>query len=511
MKRSFISPFTLHASRFTTCHLLLATCYLLLAACASSPPPPSTALPSTLSPSLSTLPPADFSQPTPLPTRTTIAPGEKLPYLAQTGDTVAALAAHFNSSPEEVLAANPGLTLTSTLASGMKLAVPAYYFPLGGPVFQIIPDSDFVYGPANKDFDLAAYLPSQPGYLRSLSAFAGKRQRDSAGVIQYVAEQYSLNPKLLLALLEWRSGAVTTASVPQAISDNPLGPIPGVTGFYPQLLWAAEQLSIGYYGWRAGTLTSIPLSDSYRSRVDMYQNAGTVGVQYLIGQMLPHDQFEAAAGPEGFAATYAALWGNPFNDSPPDVIPGNLTQPELALPFASNQSWSLTGGPHPGWGESVNLPWSALDIAPSGAKGCAPTERWIAASAPGVIVRSDDNTVILDLDGDGYEQTGWVVFYFHVAEREKIAAGTKVQIGDLLGHPSCEGGVATGAHVHLARKYNGEWIPAAGIAPDVVPFVLGGWSAQAGGAPYLGRLVRLGAWVEACTCSTAANRVYWVR
>jgi hypothetical protein len=85
-----------------------------------------------------------------------------------------------------------------------------------------------------------------------------------------------------------------------------------------------------------------------------------------------------------------------------------------------------------------------------------------------------------------------------------------VKVGDLLGHPSCEGGRATGTHVHIARKYNGEWIPADGIVPGIVPFVIGGWTAEQGDAPYEGRLTRVGAWVEACTCSTAANTIYWV-
>jgi hypothetical protein len=52
-----------------------------------------------------------------------------------------------------------------------------------------------------------------------------------------------------------------------------------------------------------------------------------------------------------------------------------------------------------------------------------------------------------------------------------IAEGTLVEQGDALGHPSCEGGRSTGKHVHLARKYNGEWIAADGP----IPFVLSGW------------------------------------
>ena len=40
-----------------------------------------------------------------------------------------------------------------------------------------------------------------------------------------------------------------------------------------------------------------------------------------------------------------------------------------------------------------------------------------------------------------------------------------------------EGGHVTGTHVHIARKYNGEWIPADGLA-----FNLEGWVAHDGGS-----------------------------
>lgn len=492
--------------------MVLVAC-LLLSACApvvAAPAPGSTPVP-TETPVLNPLGEAaqlGLPGPTPLPTRGPLRPGEPLSYVVQSGDTVRAIAAHFNTTVEEVLAANPGLPQDATLSPGLAITVPAYYFSLGGPAFKMIPDGELVYGPATAGFDLAAYLASQPGYLKNLSAYVADRQRTSAQTILYVAQHYSINPRLLLALMEWRTGALTQTEASSQGIDRPFGPLVGAGGFYSQLRWAAEQLSIGYYGWRSGDLTILTLREGYQSRVDMYQNAGTVGVQYLIAQLVPYDQFDVAVGPDGFAATYYKLWGNPFDSPPEDVIPGNLVQPEWALPFAANQQWALTGGPHPGWGQ--NLPWSALDFAPpAGETGCINTDKRVLATAPGVVVRSGDNTVVLDLDGDGQEGTGWALIYFHLAGHDLIAAGQAVQAGDPVGHPSCEGGVATGTHVHIARKYNGEWLAADGIVPGVIPFTLGGWVPVRGNAPYSGRMTRIGAWVEACTCSTATNRVYW--
>ena len=498
-----------HLARSHAWRAVLAVCALGLAACGPVGPAPLAT--ETPAPAPSPFQPAPVSNgPTPLPTRTTFAPATPFTYTVQTGDTVSAVAAHFNTTPDEIAAANPGLPLTATLASGLTITVPAYYYALGGPTFKIIPDSEFVNGPANKDFDIQAYLPSQPGFLAQQSAYVAQRQRSAAETIQYVADMWSIDPKLLLALFEWRSNALSQADAPADAIANPLGRPDDASGFYLQADWAATQLSIGYYGWRSGALTAVTLRDGYRVREDMALNAGTVAVHYLLAQLLTRDEFDKAAGPDGFAATYYALWGNPFAaGSPPDVIPGNLAQPPLALPFAPKQVWSLTGGPHPAWGEDPLLPWSALDLAPEGVSACAQTDLWDTAMAPGVIARSDDNAVLLDLDGDGYEQTGWVIFYFHVADRDRIAAGTHVNTGDPLGHPSCEGGEATGAHEHVARKYNGEWIPAGGIVPGVLPFDIGGWTAVAGDAPYLGRLMRIGTWAQASTNTTDQNGIYW--
>jgi murein DD-endopeptidase MepM/ murein hydrolase activator NlpD len=93
--------------------------------------------------------------------------------------------------------------------------------------------------------------------------------------------------------------------------------------------------------------------------------------------------------------------------------------------------------------------------------------------------------VALDLDGDGYEGTGWVLIYYHIAERDMVGEGVWLERDQRIGHPSCEGGRSTGTHVHMARKYNGEWLPADGP----VPFVMSGWRVQAGERIYEGRLV----------------------
>jgi hypothetical protein len=74
----------------------------------------------------------------------------------------------------------------------------------------------------------------------------------------------------------------------------------------------------------------------------------------------------------------------------------------------------------------------------------------------------------------------------HIANKDRVPAGTWVNLNDHIGHPSCEGGVATGTHIHLARKYNGEWI----LADGPMPFNLSGWRAHANPELYHGWLTK---------------------
>jgi LasA protease len=103
-----------------------------------------------------------------------------------------------------------------------------------------------------------------------------------------------------------------------------------------------------------------------------------------------------------------------------------------------------------------------------------------------VVVRAANNQVVIDLDGDGYEQTGWTILYMHIAPVDMVAKGTKVNVGDHIGHPSCDGGIASGVNLHIARKYNGEWI----LADSAIPFVMDGWQAHAGENEYEGTLTK---------------------
>jgi murein DD-endopeptidase MepM/ murein hydrolase activator NlpD len=208
-------------------------------------------------------------------------------------------------------------------------------------------------------------------------------------------------------------------------------------------------------------------------------------------------------GPKGLFAAYNNLFGYPFDQAIEPLLPSVLTQPELALPFHSGEVWQFTGGPHAGWDQGSA--WAALDFAPPGDPiGCGQSDAFITAVAPGLIIRADNGAVLEDLDGDGLEQTGWVILYMHMESRDRVQPGVRVQTGDKIGHPSCEGGLANADHLHIARRYNGVWIPA---ADPKTPFVMDGYVASGNDKEYDGWLKKGDKVIEAWDGISTINQI----
>ncbi|MBN2387285.1 MAG: LysM peptidoglycan-binding domain-containing protein [Anaerolineales bacterium] len=438
---------------------------------------------------------------TPLPERPLYDPGELVAYRAQTGDTLPSLAARFNTTIAEIRTANPQIPLdASTMPPGMPMQIPIYYLPLWGTPFQILPDNLFVNGPSAQAFNTESFVATHSGWLKDYSTYAAGANRSGAQVVDVVALNYSIDPRLLLAILEYQTGALSRPDAPDTIYALGFREY-SRSGIYLQLTWAANLLNNGYYGWRTGLQTSFERPNGSLERPDPWQNAASVGVQYYYSRLYSGVEYDTAVGPQGLARTYHTLFGDPWTVNAPH-IPVSLQQPDLRFPFRAGESWAYTGGPHTGWGQGE--PYAAIDFAPPNVVGgCAPTDRLAVAVADGVVARSEIGIVVLDLDGDGDERTGWVIFYLHLANVGRAPLGAVLRAGDPVGYPSCERGTSTGTHIHIARRFNGEWIPADGA----IPFNLEGWVAHNGNAAYSGTLTRGEQTVIACQCADAASQV----
>ena len=448
-----------------------------------------------------TPPPAYNGTPTPDPTRPGPAAGDVLPHVIQFGESLSYLALLYNTSVEELMAAN-GLTDSDFLEIGQTVFVPAAA-ATAGPNFKLIPDSELVYGPGAAGFNTQTVAASFGGYLLSYQEEVEGRFLSGPQILQLVADRFSVNPRLLMALLEYRSGWVTQSAALD--TGYPIGYLTsGYEGLYQQLTWAANLLNMGFYGRSEGGILTFDIGLERTIAFAPDINDGTAGVQLMFGALtdISYDSWLEAVGPAGFSAIYNRLFGSPFAYSVDPLWPADLAQPPLELPFAEGDDWYFTGGPHGGW--AGGSAWAALDFAPGTDQlGCYVSEYWITAMAPGLVARSDFGAVVIDLDGDGYAGTGWAITYMHLETRERVTVGTYVEAGDRLGHPSCEGGFSNGTHVHLTRTYNGRWVAADGT----LPFEMGGWISQGLGREYDGLLVRGDIVKEACECREEGNTI----
>ncbi|MBN2006585.1 MAG: LysM peptidoglycan-binding domain-containing protein [Anaerolineae bacterium] len=425
--------------------------------------------------------------PTPPPTRT---PPETtaIYYTVRPGDTLSSIAVAYGTTVEELMHLN-NIRNADQLVAGKELQV-ALAAQHIGPEQVLIPDSDLVYGPGYRDFDVAKVTAEFPGIFHNYKEDVAGQTMTGPEIVQRIANEYSVGPRALLSLLELRGGWLTDADPPAEQRAYPLGysDYPNLKdSLYLQLSMAADALNVGFYGWQLDTLWLVQTGDGGYIQYATAINAATAGVQRALAiGTSGYDDWLADL--RHFPIVYRSLFGDPFRYTVEPLVPEDTTNTTLELPWAQGQTWHYTGGPHPGWGSQGA--WSAIDFATSERNlGCAISTRWVTAAAPGKIIASENGMVLQDLDGDGFAGTGWVLLYLHMDKEGRVAAGTTVKTGDRIGHPSCEGGVSNATHLHFARRYNGVWIPA---DSEQWPLILSGWQAHSDGTAYNGTMTKDG-------------------
>jgi murein DD-endopeptidase MepM/ murein hydrolase activator NlpD len=417
----------------------------------------------------------------------TVSMGESLSYLSML----------YNTPIEQLVAMNHLGGVNASLQIDQVLRVPVDIKNVA-PGAMLLPDSEVVYGPSYVGFKVADFIQSQPGYLATYTEMVDGQQLTSAEIIERIGERFSVGPRLLLALLEYYGSWVTNSAPSDTQLRLPLGPRnPYGRNLYLALGFTANRVNAGYYGYKRDGFWIYRLADRSQAITPSGLNAGSVGVQNLLALHSDAETWQQAIHPDGFVATYRALFGDPATYAVEPLVPKNLKQPPLELPWSKGEGYYFTGGPHPAYADGSG--WAAIDFAPPDVLGgCFYSNLPATAAAGGVIVSARQGEVQLDLDGDGHIQTGWGLYYLHVALDldYPVQAGQRVAPGDVIGYASCEGGLADSSHVHLARRYNGEWIEAGGP----VPMELSGWVVEQNLVAYDGT-IRKGAEVrESCEC-----------
>lgn len=414
-------------------------------------------------------------------------------YIIQPGDTLSVIAQNANVSLQLLLSVN-NIANPDLLEVGQVIILPAPPSTYSSNSL-IMSDARLVRTKLGSEFDILAFLASQSGFIRQATDNVKTRLDDGSEleailtadrVIARVSLEYSVDPRILLAILDYRANWLTNSTISDNLQSHPIISAEQSLGFdrrglYKQLSWLANEVNRGYYNWKYGDNRILEFSDGTRIFYESSLNAGTASLQYVLSIGNTVDQWKFDISDGGFLTTYQKYFGDPFVDDF-TIIPELLLQPTLNLPFKQGDIWRFTGGFHGGWGSGSG--WAALDFAPpddrqDGDPFCYVSEYPITAVASGIISRTNNGALVLDLDNDGNEATGWSILYLHMQVSPAIAVGQVVQAGDTLGNASCHGGFSTATHLHIARRYNGEWIPADCIncVNSPPPFVMSNWEA----------------------------------
>jgi LasA protease len=166
-----------------------------------------------------------------------------------------------------------------------------------------VPDSELVYGPAAASFDSISFIRNAGGQLNRYSEEIGGGTYYGPQTLERIAREYSVNPRILLAVLEYQSGWVTGSNPDEILETYPLRYANAFRkGLFRQLSWAANTMNYGYYLWRVNALPSFVLADGSVVPANPTTNAGTVGVQYLMSELYGYDDWLRATGESGIQA-----------------------------------------------------------------------------------------------------------------------------------------------------------------------------------------------------------------
>ena len=398
-------------------------------------------------------------------------------YEIKEGNTLFEVALKHDTSVDEILQMN-NIEEDTRLRIGRVLAIPSD-ITIHLPECHLIEDSEVTYGSSYVEWDTSEFIKQQKGYLAEYEAYG----RDAGQIIDQVAAKYHVGPRALLATIEMMSGWVTKRNPSVGSPFGMKGA--GTADLQWWTSWAAEKMMQSYYGQLEGRRDWVILGSGAQARLYPGTSPGTAAIANVLAAVVTDpDELSQLLEGGGFEDAYQRLFGK-MRGGP--VLPADGQQPYFALPWKANEQWIFTGGPHGGFGDDLTG-WAALDFAPPIPRGCWPSEFPVRAVAPGLVIESREGEVWIDLDGDGDIRTGWSVYHLHLATEGRIETGERVEVGDVVGFPSCEGGIADASHLHIARMYEGQWMPANGP----VPFQLGNWTAEALiGSSYDGRLLNI--------------------
>jgi murein DD-endopeptidase MepM/ murein hydrolase activator NlpD len=313
------------------------------------------------------------------------------------------------------------------------------------------------------------FLDQQPGVLKNYR----EEPYTAAQMIEAYTSYHSLDPRIILTLLELKASLLSNPNPPAELLQQPLGST-GPNGFGAQIEWAVREIK-SYFG-PYDEPPVVQFTDGTSTTLDIQQQPSIIAIQRFLAQ--GHTQAEWSMLVGGYVPLYASLW---------DKVPAQPpTKPVAGRPFLY-QPWPA-GIPvvHSSYFDhvypTVDLGSDGNDyvidylgrsnVAYNGHDGHdyyfpkQPIGTPILAAASGIAFAISasyaGNGVIIQHNGEnaGYETGYWHLDQFASIFDGKIntGVGIPVQIGTVLGTSGKSGFTDGGAHLHFEVRHNGKQV-----------------------------------------------------
>ena len=374
--------------------------------------------------------------------------------------------------------ATGGPAPTGTVASAYPTPLPAGATPQSlaptptppHPADDLFDPWRFSYEPNFAQPQVQAFLDAQPGILKQARIQVGDRSQPFAEVLVGMTSLFSVNPKILLAMLEQQSRLLSTPQPSPAQITLAMGyDADGRRGLWGQLRWAGVELRHAARDYAGGTV--VQFADGTRRAL------GAVSMpRYALSRTLALTTSPGGldARLASFLQTYTRLFGDPRQvplDWPPPAEPFLRTpmeQPRQITSFFDHDAPFLQEN-----GSLVSY-WGRVEkqLSYDGHTGwdyaLAPPDAVLAAAKGTVIFagNSDDgcgiaHAVIID------HHNGYRTLYWHLSEIA-TEAGQQVEAGQKIGVAGATGCV-TGPHLHFQTQYLGRDVDPYGWCNPTAP------------------------------------------
>ncbi|MGC8874670.1 MAG: peptidoglycan DD-metalloendopeptidase family protein, partial [Chloroflexia bacterium] len=328
----------------------------------------------------------------------------------------------------------------------------------------LLDDGRLFYEPGWGSLEVRRYLEGRPGTLAGLSLWIGDTEMPMADIISGKCLLYGLNPKVVLALLEFQSGLIDAPEPsPDALAWAMGRRHWEDEGLEPQIDWAVREL---FRATRDFPLAKeLVLSDGSTVPIPPGTNLGSYALMRVVALAGGASDIQRllGPGPSSFTAVYRRLFGEDPRQPLAD-LPSPAEHPFLAQPYEGTfEVTSIFDHQGPFLSEdgslisylgeeASGLPYDGHDGWDYALDAGVP----ILAAADGVVAwagNSNDRCatiargVILD-HGNGYQ-----TLYWHL-DTVTVDIGQRVRQGERIGTAGATG-CADGPHLHFGVHFLG--------------------------------------------------------